>query len=59
MGPEDFTYLTVEGGVGVGFWEKMGPHLGQSQRREVMMTEQGPSFLPLAGEGQSMGLQDN
>ena len=59
MGPEDFTYLTVEGGVGVGFWEKMGPHLGQSQRREVMMTEQGPSFLPLAGEGQSTGLQDN
>lgn len=45
--------------MGVGFWEKMGPHLGQSQGREVTMTEQGLSFLPLEGEGQSTGVQDN
>lgn len=47
------------GGGGVSFWEEVGPHLGQSQRREVTMTERGLSFLPLAGEGQSTKVRDN
>lgn len=43
-------------GVGESASGKKGPHLGQSQRREVMVTVSGLSFLPLEGEGQSTGL---
>lgn len=44
-------------GRGVCFWEEAGPHLGQSQRREVTVAVQGLSFLPL--EGESTRVWDN
>ena len=47
-----------EGGW-VGFWEDVGPHLGQSQRREVTVTGPGLSFLPLDAEGQATWVRDN
>lgn len=43
-------------GVGESASGKKGPHLGQPQRREVMVTVRGLRFLPLEGEGQSAGL---
>lgn len=56
--PEDPTYPHTVGG-GVGFWEDVGPHLGQSQRREVMVMGLGLSFLPSEGEGLAAWVRDN
>ena len=44
---------------GVGFWEDLGPHLGQSQRGEVTVMGPGLSFLPLEAKGQATQVRDN
>ena len=47
------------GGGGVGFWEDLGPHLGQSQSGEVTVMGPGLSFLPLEAKGQATQVRDN